>query len=261
MDDVQNRMKFYNEYGYTPPVEVFSSEELQRFRAQFEELEARIGREKCAFGLQDRHFEERFIWQMATHAKILEVMQQLMGDDILLYNTRFMCKYPAKDAKGFFSWHQDVAYYGIEPSDAHVAWIALDNSDSENGCLRLIPRSHEGPVILHNSTSQEGNFLRVGQEIPRNLINESDAINIEQKAGTMSVHHAKTFHASNPNTSDRRRCGLIASFISPHIKQGRLYMKQKVSSDYNWKPFTTVLVRGEDHYGHFKKVVAPFPLA
>ncbi len=261
MDNTSNSVEFYEEYGYTHPVEVFSSDELKRFQGQFEELEARVGKEKCTFGLQDYHFEERFIWEMATHAKVLETIQQFIGPDILLYNTRFMCKYPVKDIKGFFAWHQDAAFYGIEPSDAHVAWIALDDSDVENGCLRLIPRSHKNGIVLHGISGRDGNFLRVDQEIPHELIDESTVISAEQKAGTISVHHARTFHASKPNTSNRRRCALIASYISPKIKQDRSYMKQKVSSEYKWKPFTTVVVQGEDHYGSLKKVEPPFPLS
>ena len=68
----------------------------------------------------------------------------------------------------------------------------------------------------------------------------------------MSVHHGHLVHASNPNTSNRRRCGLTARFIPPHVRQEAVN-----SQGRQWEP---VLVRGEDRYHHFPERSLPFPL-
>lgn len=257
----QSVTTFYKENGYIPAMDVFSANEVECYRNQFNQLEEREGKEKSTFGLQNLHFKERFVWEMATHPRVLDLMQQVMGKDILLFRTVFMCKYPSKNARGFFAWHQDGAYWGLEPPDAHIAWIAVDDSDTENGCLRVISGSHKSEMIIHKPSEQEGNFLRIDQSIPSEYIDESLAVNLVQKAGSMSIHHAQTFHASNPNKSERRRCGLIVSYVEPGVKQGREYMKQRVSSDYKWRPFSTVLVRGEDSYRHFASLDSPYPLS
>jgi ectoine hydroxylase-related dioxygenase (phytanoyl-CoA dioxygenase family) len=259
MAATQSMIDFFQETGYLPPIDIYSNSEISAYHQQFAALVAREGRESSTFSLQNRHFQERFLWEMATHPKILDVVQELIGADMLLFNTRFMCKFPVKDAERFFAWHQDVAYFGIEPPDAVVCWIALDDSMIENGCLQIIPGSQKAGVVVHRASGRTGNFLRADQEIPDELIDLSTVVYLEQKAGSMSVHDAKTFHASNPNTSQRRRCGLIASFLSPKIEQRIEYVKQPMPEGYKWRPFRVVLVRGADRYGHFTHVDPPFP--
>ncbi len=257
----QNVATFYEENGYVPATTVFNADEVTRYSNLFNELEAREGKERSTFGLQNLHFKEPFVWEMATHPRVLDLMQQIMGQDILLFRTVFMCKYPSRNSRGFFAWHQDGAYWGLEPPDAHIAWIAVDDSDVENGCLRVIQGSHKGEMIIHRPSGVEGNFLRIDQAIPQEYVNESKAVDLVQKAGSLSAHHAKTFHASNPNRSDRRRCGLIVSYVAPSVKQENQYMKQNVASDYKWRPFSVVLVRGQDPYQHFASLDRPYSLA
>ena len=139
MPVVGNIHETYETDGVLPRIDVFSRNEIAAFRAQFDTLEAREGRDVCQVGLQSRHFDEEFIWRLSTDARLLDVMEQAMGKDILLLATHFFCKYPGKDQKHFVAWHQDVTYWGLKPPLAHTAWIAIDDSDAENGCMRVIP--------------------------------------------------------------------------------------------------------------------------
>ena len=75
---------------------------------------------------------------------------------------------------------------------------------------------------------------------------------MQLKAGQISIHDGQLFHASNPNTSDRRRCGLTVRFIPPHVKQVQLN-----STGDKWP---TILVRGKDSYQNFPAQEMPFPL-
>lgn len=84
MPAVQNLSESYEANGVMPRIDVFSESEIGAFRSQFDELEAREGRDVCQVGLQSRHFDEEFIWRLATDARILDVMEQAMGGDILL---------------------------------------------------------------------------------------------------------------------------------------------------------------------------------
>ena len=67
----------------------------------------------------------------------------------------------------------------------------------------------------------------------------------------MSVHHGQLFHASQPNTSDRRPCGLTVRFIPPEARQ-----VQENSIGVQWRP---ILLRGEDRFGHYPTTDVPFP--
>lgn len=252
MPAIENLSETYEVNGVMPRIDVFSESEISAFRSQFDELEAREGRDVCQVGLQSRHFDEEFIWRMAADARLLDVMVQAMGEDILLLATHFFCKYPAGDEEHFVAWHQDVTYWGLMPPLAHTAWIAIDDSDVENGCMRVIPGSHKIGIVTHGTSEREGNLLSINQEIPDELVDTSRAIDLELSAGQMSVHHGQLFHASMPNTSNRRRCGLTVRFIPPEARQ-----VESNSIGQDWRP---VLLRGENRFTHHLLIPAPFPM-
>ena len=252
----QDAKQTYAEEGFLTQVDLFSESEINYFRSCFDELESREGREKCQIGLQARHLDEEFIWQMATDSRILDAMQEVMGEDIMLLSTHFFCKYPEPDgpehASKFVAWHQDATYWGLDPSIAPTAWIAIDESDVENGCMQVIPGSHTSGITQHDVSSREGNLLSINQEIPSDQIDESRAVNLELHPGQISIHDGRLFHASQPNRSTRRRCGLTARYIPPHVKQAKLNSVGK-----KWAP---IVVRGKDRHGNFEVTTAPFAL-
>ncbi len=249
----QDLATLYEQDGFVTGIALFSPEEIARYRARFDALEAREGREKCQIGLQGWHFREEFIWQMATDPRVLDLMEQVMGEDLLLLSTHFFCKYPDKEGKKFVAWHQDITYWGLEPPIAHTAWIAVDDSDIENGCMQAIPGSHRSGIAPHGKSTREGNLLSINQEIPDEYVDKTHVVHLELQAGQASIHDGQVFHASHPNTSQRRRCGLTVRFIPPHARQ-------VVSNSYGqqWKP---ILVRGADRYHYYPDTPAPFPMA
>lgn len=242
----------YETQGFVSPVDVFSESEIGVYRDAFDALEAREGKEKCQIGLQSRHFDEEFIWQLATDKRVVDVMQALMGEDVMLLSTHFFCKYADPESNAFVAWHQDITYWGLEPPIAHTAWIAIDDADVENGCMRFIPESHKNGIAAHDKSTREGNLLSINQEIPDALVDDSQAVDVILKAGQMSVHDGQLFHSSNPNRSNRRRCALTVRYIPPHVKQAVLNSHKQA-----WQP---IVLRGEDRFGHFEKTEAPFPL-
>jgi hypothetical protein len=241
----------YETQGFVTGIDIFTEDEINGFRGEFDKLEAAEGKENCQVGLQGRHFHQEFIWRMASDGRILDLMEQIMPEGVLLLGTHFFCKYPEREPKHFVAWHQDVTYWGLEPAVAHTAWVAIDDSDIENGCMRVIPGSHKKGIAAHESSAREGNLLSINQEIPGEFVDDSDAVDLELKAGQISIHGGQVFHASMSNGSERRRCGLVARFIPPNVKQVELN-----SVGQRWQP---ILLRGEDKYGHSPSTDPPFP--
>ena len=68
----QNNLQSYADEGFLTRVNIFSESEISHFRDCFNELEDREGREKCQIGLQARHLEDEFIWQLATDTRIVD---------------------------------------------------------------------------------------------------------------------------------------------------------------------------------------------
>jgi len=211
------QIDFYRANGFLSGLSVVATAEAARIREQFDALEERMGRERTRIGLVDRHFEEPFIWDLATHPEILGCVEALLGPDVLLLATHFFCKY-GQDAK-FVAWHQDVTYWGLEPPIAITAWVAVDDSDRENGCMRVIPGSHIDGIRAHGKSGREGNLLSIDQEVPTSEEEEQSAVDLPLLAGQMSLHDGALIHGSLPNRSDRRRCGLTLRYVPAHVRQ------------------------------------------
>lgn len=251
MSPAQDAAQIYQTQGYLNSIQILDQSQIAQHRAKFNDLEQQLGKEKCQIGLANLHLQHRFIWELTTHPKVMDIVQQVMGEDILVLGTRFFCKYP--DGKRFVAWHQDITYWGLEPPVAHSVWIAIDDSDVGNGCMRVIPGSHRTGILDHGQSGRDDNLLSIDQEIPSESVDEDSAVDLELRAGQCSIHHGHLIHGSNPNTSGRRRCGLVVRFIPPQVRQVAAN-----STNVRWQP---VLLRGEDRYNNFPQMAAPFPLA
>lgn len=253
MELLQQQVDFYKTNGYLSPVTVVDSAQASQWREQFDALEDRVGTEKAQLGLRDYHFDEKFIWEIATHATVLDAMEAVMGANILLLATHFFCKYgEGETGEKFVAWHQDVTFWGLEPPYAVTAWYAVDDADRENGCMQVIPATHESGVLKHGKSQRRGNLLSINQEVSVRPEDAARAVDIELKAGQMSLHDGTLIHGSLPNMSDRRRCGLTLRYVPTWVRQ-----TQQNSHGEGWH---AVLVRGEDAEKNFGDTAAPFPL-
>ena len=240
----------YRKDGFLTSIPVADTTEATRYQNAYDVLEAEIGKEKCEIGLIDWHFDRQFIWELAIHPKIVDVIETLIGPDVMMLATHFFCKYGPREK--FVAWHQDVTYWGLEPPDAITAWYAIDDSDNGNGCMRVIPGSHQRGIQEHRKSEQAGNLLSINQEVPVTEAEAGTAVDLVLKAGEMSIHHGQMIHGSLPNHSTRRRCGLTIRYIAPSVKQA-----EENSLKRPWKP---ILLRGEDRYQNFTTAPNPFPL-
>ncbi len=243
----------YKQQGYLNAIPVLLGAEAAHYGAAFDRLERRVGKEKAQIGLIDCHFEERFIWQLATHPAILDCIEDLIGPNILLLATHFFNKYGEGALReSFVAWHQDVTFWGLEPPLAVTAWYAVDDSDVENGCMQVIPGSHDLGLLQHGTACQKGNLLSVNQEVTVSAAQAQTAVDLELAAGQMSIHDGTLIHGSLPNQSTRRRCGLTLRYVPTHVAQ--------IEDNSHGKNWQALLVRGEDQYQRFTPTPTPFAL-
>ena len=171
---------------------------------------------------------------MATHPSILDCVSDLIGPDVLLLATHFFCKYGPQEK--FVAWHQDVTYWGLEPAEAITAWVAIDNSDRENGCMSVIPESHHDGIREHGKSDQAGNLLSINQEASVTQEDEKRAFDLILKAGEMSLHTDALVHGSHANDSDRMRCGMTLRIGTPDVSVDLA----------EWPLFHWIQLRGND---------------
>jgi len=240
--------EFYAENGYLYPVRVFSDAETTEFRRQFDDYTAQhndllgkmIPRERRAvYGLT--HLMLPWVYQIASHPRVLDAVEGAIGPNILVWGSDWFVKFARDPA--FISWHQDGAYWGLNPPKVTTAWIALSASTLENGCMQVMPGTQK-MQLPQRETYALDNALSRGQEIALE-VDESKAVAMMLDAGQMSLHHIGIAHGSKANSSDQPRIGIAVRYIAPEVVQ-KGAERQIVQ-----------LVRGKDDYGHFEIVGPP----
>jgi ectoine hydroxylase-related dioxygenase (phytanoyl-CoA dioxygenase family) len=221
--------------GFHFPVRVMSAEEARGYRAALEDYEARTGGPIQSNMRHKVHLLFTWANKLARHPKILDVIEDVIGPNVICWTTNFFIKEANNPA--FVSWHQDSTYWGLDPCDVVTAWVALSDAPIESGAMKFVPGSHKWDQVAHKDTFHKDNLLSRGQEIAVD-VDESKAVYVPLKAGEISLHHIRLAHGSAPNTTNDRRIGLAIRYIPPHVRQ----VKVRDSA---------MLVRGVDPYGHY----------
>ncbi len=147
-----------------------------------------------------------------THAKnekILDIVETLIGPDIKLFGSQCFMKPPGGVEKPY---HQDSAYFPIQPMELVTCWTALDDVTLDNGCMWVIPGSHREGLLDHSREWQVGD--RTDKQVPDGLIDRSRETPIVMTAGSCSFHHSVLLHRSAPNNSKQSRRGLAVHYMS-----------------------------------------------
>ncbi|XP_045212191.1 L-threonyl-[L-threonyl-carrier protein] 4-chlorinase-like [Mercenaria mercenaria] len=221
--------------GYLTGLDVLTDEEVAYFLKSFLAYEERLGGKVTGAYRFKSHLLLPWMYKLVTHPKILEIVKQIFGPDILCWSTDLFPKDPGTGKE--CAWHQDATYVGMDPPDALTVWVALTESNLQNGCVQFSKESHLKGQMEHTKTFADNSMLLYGQEIPVD-VDKSTVVHAVLKPGQASVHHIMTVHASGPNKGDGRRIGIAVRYCGAYIKQ------QQGIGD------SAMLVCGKDH-GNF----------
>jgi ectoine hydroxylase-related dioxygenase (phytanoyl-CoA dioxygenase family) len=141
----------------------------------------------------------------------------------------------------WLSWlqqHQDASYWPLSKSKVVTIWLAIDDADEGNSCLNVVPRSHlQTQIPFSASPASENNVLTQRVDNPEQY---GDGVHpLVLKAGEVSLHSDWLLHGSEPNLSDRRRCGFAMRFLSADVKA------------FNGWNVHSIICRGKDPSGHW----------
>ena len=145
------------------------------------------------------------VLDLAKESEILDRIQPLLGKNLDVFGTKFFPKLPEGGTSVF--WHQDNFYFGTQSEQIISCAIYYQDSDTENGCLRLVPKSHViGEILPHHSKPDSyGSWVEE--------IDESEVLDVEVPAGTAVFFSANLLHGTYPNISDRSRYGTAWHYI------------------------------------------------
>jgi phytanoyl-CoA hydroxylase len=208
----RDQIDFYWENGFLAVEEVFTAGEMAEARAVVEEWVER-SREVAAhtdvYDLEPGHSAERprvrriknpcavhpHFDRLARSPKLLDLLACLLGPEIRFHNSKLNMK--SAEYGSPVEWHQDFAFYPHTNDDLLAVGIALDDCTPENGCMLMLPGSHQGPMLDHH---QDGFFVGAVDAV-REGIDLERAVPVPVRAGGISIHHCRTLHGSPTNTS------------------------------------------------------------
>ena len=156
--------------------------------------------------------------EIVTSALIGRIAAKLMkSDEARLWHDQVILKpgsgSEATDA-GNVGWHQDYAYWQCTNTDNLISvWIALQDTDLNNGAMRTLACSHKQGVIEDSNTFTEKNLDTLRDRFEKQFkMPWLDAPCI-LKAGQASFHHALCFHGSGKNHSDQPRLSVVGHYM------------------------------------------------
>jgi len=237
----QQQVESYRDDGVVFPAGILSDAELTRYLGLYLELEELMKDRARPSQLAMAHFYYDWAYELVTHPRILDLVEDVLGPDVVVWSASFFTK-PPHDP-GYVSWHQDATYWGLDLSEVTTAWLALSDSTVENGCMRMVPGSHTQPILSHVKTYAENNLLSRGQVVEVE-VKESEAVDVILKAGEASLHHVNIIHGSNANSSSSSRIGFAIRMVTPRVKQTGYQLP-------------AILGRGSDPYRHFEYAEKP----
>src|SRR5579859_6036409 len=222
----EEQVEFFRESGYLKGIRLLSDEQVEILRGELEELmnPAHEGRGLFhEYHSNESADPERVLfhalgaWRVMPgfhdllwNPAFLVPASQLLGGPVRFWHDQLFCK-PARHG-GVVAWHQDYSYWTrTEPMSHLTCWIALDDSDRDNGCLYYVPGSHRWKLLP--VTGLTGNMDEIMTVLSPEQKKAFQPVPIELKRGQCTFHHPLMVHGSYENRSERpRRATLINAF-------------------------------------------------
>ena len=229
----RGQLEDYRNKGYISPVSALTSSEAKEIRDEIEKIEKDWPGALEGINRNYIHLISPIFNKVCLNKNILDAVESIIGKNILICGTTLFIKNP--NEKGFVSFHQDAKYIGLEPHNWVTVWLAVTDANEKNGCMRMLPGSHNENLKNHEQKFDENNLLTRGQTITNVSLEKTDPIIL--KAGQVSLHHPTIIHGSGLNLSDDRRIGfVIQSYIGDNVNQviGKMYV-QKARGEDNYK--------------------------
>ncbi len=238
----------YDEQGYLVVPELFPADMMAHLRSVTESYVAKAQRDELDGPLFDTIRDNQGITQLrritspeAVHSAydaamrfepLLDIVATLLGGTVRFDHGKLNFKPPSGGAA--LEWHQDWAFYPQTNDDMLAVGLMIEDCTLDNGPLMVIPGSHRGPVYDHN---QNGEF--VGAAKAEDLGAELDkTVTLTAPAGSISIHHVRTLHASMANRSTTNRPLCLFNYAA--VDAFPIFHR------YDWAEFNARILRGEE---------------
>lgn len=207
----------FHEQGYLlPDFDILPADDFARLTDIFTELLNNRG-DVRSDELDVPHFREPRLLEFLLSDPVLDLVEPILGPDIALWSSHFISK-QAYEGRAT-PWHEDSAYWKGRIDDYSrivTVWLAIDRSTRENGCMRVIPGTHNNGFSEYEAVDATTNTFAT--EIRHELVPEDQAVYFEREPNQASLHDGRIVHGAEANHSPYRRCGYTMRYISTAAK-------------------------------------------
>lgn len=177
--------------------------------------------------------DDPFWVRLVSDPRLVDIAETFVGPNVGLFASHYISK-PPFDGQPVL-WHQDGAYWPLEPMEVVTLWVAVDPSTPENGCMKVIPGTQN---LDYQEMEAAGQEAVLDKKIPDKFVDEGKAVDFVLAPGDVSVHNPKIVHGSHANHSPNRRAGLTIRYIPTSTR---------IVCDEPWP--SCFLLRGEPELG------------
>ena len=186
------------------------------------EAERQVYYERIHMPHRSLELAERFL----LHPRIVDVLEALIGPDILALQTMLFFKQPGQAGQGF---HQDSYYIPTQPDTLIGAWLAIDPADEDNGCLWMTPGSQHEPIFPDcDGVTQQGDTILSDIDpiqaashpdvevntLARIALEYGNEVKLEAEPGDVIFFGGHVFHRSHQNASQRSRRAFVSHYCN-----------------------------------------------
>lgn len=229
----------YEEQGYVVARQLFTPDEVAALREHYMQLRAQGSHPGDLVGVDATSNDplKRYPRMIHMHRwddtslrwlldeRLNHTLTTLAGEEV--YAVQTMLYFKPAGARGQ-ALHQDQFFLKVQPGTCMAAWLALDRCDEANGCMQVVPGSHDWPILCTTQADTTQSFTDVTVPIPP----EQKIQPIPMEPGDVLFFNGRLVHGSLPNTTtDRFRRALIGHYITGNAEQATTFMQPILRMD------------------------------
>lgn len=163
------------------------------------------------------HRWDRISLEWLTHPRLNRCMTKILGREPYAVQSMLYFKPPGSRGQAL---HQDQFYLKVRPGTCMAAWMALDRSDEENGCLQVVPGSQDLPILCTERADTSTSFTDIAAPLPEGMAR----VPVVMEPGDVAFFPGGLIHGSFPNNSKERfRRALAGHYVAGEAEKVSAY--------------------------------------
>lgn len=180
-------------------------------------------KERFSIRLFNPHLQDGFSLQMMKLPIVRGALAQVLGDEAAGVQSMYFYKEPGSPGQAA---HQDYYYIKNDPNTLTAAWVAMEYTNEENGCLYVIPGSHKLGILPHGAVKNLQEHEAWTHEVED--IDLSLEVPVVLDKGDILIFDSNLIHSSTRNRSNRWRRSYVCHYIRHDSTIVREDLKKKI---------------------------------